>query len=80
MLSHAPVLHHRPTLSTPNESTASGGLPALIAAVILLSVRPVRLSTVIHGYCSLNMSKTLLKTSVSAFDVHSLHIVIVTGA
>src|SRR6478609_1383055 len=77
---HAPVLHHRPTLSTPNDRTESGGWPALIAAVILLSVSPVRLSTVIHGYCFSKPSKILLNTFVSAADVHSLHIESVTGA
>ena len=63
---HAPVLHHRPTLSTPNDRTESGGWPELIAAVILLSVSPVRLSTVIHGYFCWKPSKILLKTFVSA--------------
>src|SRR3954452_17980099 len=77
---HAPGLHHRPTLSTPNDSTESCGSPELIAAVILLSVRPVRLSTVIHGYCSWKPSKILLQTFVSVADVHSLHIDSVTGA
>ena len=77
---HAPVLHHRPTLSTPNDRTESGGWPELIAAVILLSVSPVRLSTVIHGYFCWKPSKILLKTFVSAAEVHSLHIDKVTGA
>src|SRR6185312_14888396 len=76
----APVLHQSPTLSTPNDRTESGGSPELIAAVILLSVSPVRLSTVIHGYCFWKPSKILLNTFVSAADVHSLHIDSVTGA
>src|SRR5438128_10512680 len=80
MLIQAPELQNRPTLSTPKESTASGAEPALIAAMILGSVRPVLLSTVIHGYCFWKPSKILLKSEVSAFDVHSLHIVSVTGA
>src|SRR6476620_8546544 len=76
----APVLHHRPTLSTANDRTECGGWPELIAAVILLSVSPVRLSTVIHGYFCWKPSKILLKTFVSAAEVHSLHIDRVTGA
>src|SRR4029077_19147746 len=77
---HAPDWQNLPTLSTPKESTVSGASPALIAAMIFWSVNPVLLSTVIHGYCFSNPSKILLKTFVSLFDVHSLHIESVTGA
>src|SRR4029078_9260814 len=65
---------------TPHSRAWSGRSRGLIAAVSLLSVSPVRLSTVIHGYCWWKPSKILLKTLVSAADVHSLHIDSVTGA
>ena len=46
----------------------------MIAAMIFWSVRPVLLSTVIHGYYSVKPSKILLKVFVSRAEVHSLHI------
>src|SRR5437867_13349653 len=80
MLIHPPELQNRPALSTPKAKTESGGVPASIAAMIFWSVRPVRLSTVIHGYCCWKPSKIFLNTAVSDFEVHSLHIESVTGA
>ena len=77
----APESQNRPTLSTPNERNASGGLPALIAAICFSSVTPHFASTVIHGY---SVSKPSLNefchSSHSRFEVHSPVIVTVTGS
>jgi hypothetical protein len=52
----------------------------LIAASIFVSSTLPTLFTVIHGYASSNEAKILSKSSSSAFDVHALHISIVTGS
>ena len=57
---HAPEAQNCPTLSRVNESTASGGLPALIDAMIFGSSTPPVLLTVIHGYFFVNPTKIWL--------------------
>src|SRR5262245_57800620 len=78
---HAPEAQNLPTLSSDHDITASGGLPARIAASTLSSFSPMpsRTSTVIHGYCSWNMSKTGVTLSASA-PANGIHIEIVTGS
>src|SRR6185503_20639874 len=77
---HAPEIQNLATLSKPKDRTASGGLPPLMAARILSSVSPPTLLTVIHGYSAWKPSKIWLKVFSSRLEVHSLHIVRVTGA
>ena len=76
---HAPDAQNCPTLSSVNERTASGGLPALIAAMIFSSSTPPVLLTVIHGYFSVNPTKISLNC-LSSRPVHAPHISSVTGA
>ncbi len=76
---HAPEAQNCPTLSSVNESTVSGGLPALIEAMILGSSTPPVLLTVIHGYFFVNPSKILLNCW-SSRPVQAPHISSCTGA
>ncbi len=63
----APVEQNLPTLSGENESSASGGVPELIAARILSSFWfPVPL-TVIHGYFAWNASNADCRAASSCF-------------
>ena len=55
--SQAPVEQNLPTLSGEKESSASGGVPELIAARILSSFWLPVPFTVIHGYFLWNASK-----------------------
>ena len=70
-----------PTLSSDQDITASGGLPARIAARTFSSFSPMpgRTSTVIHGYSCSNMSKT---TDIFLYSAppNGTHIEIVTGS
>ena len=50
MSCQAPDSQNFLTLSRPNDSTTSGGVPLLMAWMIFWSPTPPTLSTVIHGY------------------------------
>ena len=55
-------------------------MPLLIAASSFVSSTFFTVFTVIHGYFSSNAGKILSKSSISAFEVHAVHISIVTGS
>src|SRR4030067_492542 len=75
----APDSQNLPTLSSPNDSTASGGVPELIAWMIFWSPTPPTLFTVIHGYSAVKSSKIWLNC-FSSRPVHAPQISIVTGS
>src|SRR5436190_5910250 len=76
---HAPDSQNCPTLSSVKESTTSGAVRLLMAAMIFGSPTPPLLSTVIRGYFWVKPSKILLTCS-SSRPVHAPQIWRVTGA